>query len=395
MRTVARERTIICLDPGTTKTCALVVRIAGRIPHVIGAARATSVGIRRGAITDLRSAAASIAQATQEACRAAGTRGDRAWTAVSGEHIEGLAARAEAAPAGPEVRQRDLDQCLRRAAEGAHLPPGREVLHTLPGEFAVDGQPGIASPLGMAAQRLSVDAFLVTASSSALDNLERGVESAGLCADQQVLSSLAAAWATTDVAERAAGVLVVDIGGGTTDFIAFRDGRAALVGCLGVAGTHVTRDIAVGLRVTMGEAERLKREHAAALARLVPACEIRLACGDRAGRWFLAEIVEARMREILELVRSRVRQAALAPTLAVLTGGETRLAGSAPLAEEVLGCPVRVGAAAAPGDARVARDPAWAVALGLARYAAEQRPASAPRGGPIARAQRWVRESFK
>ncbi|UCH34645.1 MAG: cell division protein FtsA, partial [Armatimonadota bacterium] len=297
-------------------------------------------------------------------------------------------------PAGDEVRERDLDACLRRAVERAQLPAGREVLHVLPGDFALDGQRGIASPLGMAARRVQVDAYVVTATSTALDNLERCVEAASLTMEQEVLAGLAAAWATTDEAERSAGALVIDIGGGTTDFMAFRGTGAVLAGCLGLAGTHVTRDVAVGLRVTVGEAERLKREHAAALARLVPASEIALASGGRVGRWFLAEIVEARMREILELVSERVRDADFSPTLAVLTGGEARLPGTAALAEQVFDCPARVGLAPGPQAASVARDPAWAVVLGIARYAAEQRPLASGAAGPIERATGWVRDWF-
>jgi cell division protein FtsA len=393
---VARQRTILAIDPGTATTCALVVRIADRTPHIIGAARVTSAGIRKGMITDLRSAAASVAAAAEAACRAAAMRCERVWLAVSGAHVQGIGCRAEIETAGGEARQRDLDACLWQAVAEARTPEGREVLHVLPGEFAVDGQRGIASPLGMAAGRLAVDAFVVSASSAALDNLERCVESAGLTMDEEVLSSLAAAWAVTDEAEREADAVVIDIGGGTTDFIAFRAGKAILVGCLEVAGPHVTRDIAAGLRVTLAEAERLKREHAAALARLVPSSEIQLASGERVGRWFLAEVVEARMREILEMVRARMRGTPpLTPTLVVLTGGEARLAGSAQLAEEVFGCSARVGAAAPTREIGVARDPAWAVALGIARYAAEQRMPPQRRGSPFARTARWVRESFR
>lgn len=392
---MARERTIIALDPGTTKTCALAVRLGEGVPHIIGAGRAVSAGFRRGVVADLKSAASTIAEAAGRACRAAGVRCDRAWLAVSGEHLQGLPAHAAARPADAEVRQRDLDACLRRAVEGARISAGREVLHVLPGEFSLDGQAGIASPLGMAAREVQVDAYLVTASSIALDNLERCVESAGLVLDQEVLASLGAAWGSTEEAERRAGAVVIDIGGGTTDFIAFRDGKVVLAGCLAVAGAHVTRDVALGLHVVLGEAERLKREHAAALARMVPASDIRLASGERVARWFLAEIVEARMREILELVRDQMRQTRLAPGLVVLTGGESHLAGSAELAEEIFDCPARVGWAAGPQTVGVARDPAWAVVMGIARYAAEQRGGAHPPSGGLGQALRWLREWFK
>lgn len=392
---MTRERTIIALDPGTTKTCALVVRIGEGAPHVVGAARATSAGVRKGLVADMKSAAASMAEAAARACRAAAVRCDRVWLAVSGEHVQGSPSRAGAEVLGAEVRRRDLDACLRRAVEAARVPAGREVLHVLPGEFALDGQRGVASPLGMTARRVEVDAYLITASSTALDNLERCLESAGLTMEQEVLAALAAAWATTDEAERAAGALVIDIGGGTTDFIGFKGARAVVAGSLEIAGAHVTRDVAVGMRVGLGEAERLKREQAAALARLVPASEIRLASGERAGRWFLAEIVEARMREILELVRERVREAGLTPALAVLTGGESRLSGSAALAQDVFDCPARVGWAAGPEAVGVARDPAWAVALGIARFAAEQQYVAASPQSRLERTRRWVRDWFK
>lgn len=383
-------------------TCALAVRIGGGAAQVVGAARVASAGMRKGIVADLKSSARSLAEAAARACRAGGRlpargiRCDRVWLSVSGEHLRGLSVRAAAQSAGDVIRRRDLDAALRRAVEAARVPIGREVLHVLPGEFAVDGQEGIASPLGMSARKLQVDAYLVTASGTALDNLERCVESAGLVMEQEVLAGLAAAWAATDARERAAGALVADIGAGTTDFIAFQGGRTRLAGCLAVAGGHVTRDIALGLRVALGEAERLKREHAAALARLVPASEIQVSSGGRVGRWFLAEIVEARMREILELVRRQLREARLAPALVVLTGGEARLPGAAALAEEVFECPARMGCAARPGAPDVARDPAWAVALGIARYAAEQRdvPAPASRGG-LGRALRWVRDWFE
>jgi cell division protein FtsA len=393
---VARQRTIIALDPGTTKTCALAVRIGEGAPHVIGAARAASAGIRKGVVADLKSASASMAEATARALRAAAARCDRVWVSVSGSHIDALPARAEVTPAGAEVRQRDLDTCLSRAVERAPMPVGREVLHVLPGEFSVDGHGGIASPLGMAAQRLRVQALLVTASVTGLDNLERCLESVGLVMEHEVVAGLAAAWATTDDAEREAGALVIDIGGGTTDFMAFRKGSPALVGCFDIAGAHVTRDVAMGLRVGLGEAERLKREHAAALARLVPASEIPVSSGGRVGRWFLAEIVEARMREILEMVRERMDAAGLTPGLVVLTGGETRLAGTAELAQQVFACPARVGWPAGPQAVGVARDPAWAVVLGVAYFAGEQRAmATGPPRGAAGRALHWLRDWFK
>lgn len=391
---MARERIIIALDPGTTKTCALAVRIGGGAPHVIGAARAASAGIRKGVVSDLKSSAASIAEAAAKACRAAGIRCDRAWLAVSGEQVEGQVTRAKVMPAGAQVRRQDLDACLRAAVEAARLPPGREVLHVLPGEFVLDGQAAVASPLGMACRAMQVDAYLVTAPSAALDNLERSVEAAGLVMEHEVAAALAAAWAATDQAERLAGALVIDIGAAATDFIAFRDGQVALVGCLGIAGAHVTRDVSLGLRVQLGEAERLKREHAAALARLVPASELQLASGERAGRWFLAEIVEARMREIMELVRDRVRAARLRPPLVALTGGEARLAGAADLAQEVFDCPARVGPAPGPQSIGVARDPVWAVALGIARYAAEQDAPPSRKDAGFRPALRWLREWF-
>ena len=392
---MARERTIIALDPGTTKTCALAVRIGEGAPHIIGAARVTSAGIHKGLVADLKSAASSIAEAAGGACRAAGVRCDRAWLSVSGEHIQGLPSRGNTEPAGAEVRPRDLDACLRNAVEAARIGAGREVLHVLPGEFVLDGQEGIASPLGMAARRVQVDAYLVTASTTALDNAERSIESAGLVMEHEVLASLAAAWGATDEAERSAGALVIDIGGGTTDFIGFRQGKVVVAGCIAIAGAHVTRDVSLGLRVELGEAERLKREHAAALARLVPASEIHLASGERVGRWFLADVVEARMREILELVRERVQEARLAPALVVLTGGESRLAGSADLAAEVFECSARVGSASGPQAIGVARDPAWAVALGIARYAGEQRSVPFAAGGVVGHASKWLRGWFK
>ena len=391
---MARERIIIALDPGTTKTCALAVRIGGGAPHVIGAARAVSAGIRKGVVSDLKSAAASIAGAAAKACRAAGTRCDRAWLAVSGEQIEGQASRGAVTPQTGQARRRDLDACLRATVEAARVPAGREVLHVLPGEFVLDGQARVASPLGMACRAMQADAYLVTTPSAALDNLERAVEAAGLVMEHEVVASLAAAWAATDEDERLAGALVLDIGASATDFIAFRDGQTALVGCLGVGGAHVTRDVSLGLRVPLGEAERLKREHAAALARLVPASEIPLASGERAGRWFLAEIVEARMREIMELVRDRVRAARVQPALVALTGGEARLAGADSLAQEIFDCPARVGPPPGPQAIGVARDPAWAVALGIARYAAEQGLPPGRKDMGLGSALRWLREWF-
>lgn len=392
---MARTRTIIALDPGATKTCALVVSIAHGSPHILGAARATSVGLRKGGIADLGAAASSLAHAAQEACRVAGVRCERAIVAVSGEHLRWSSAAADVPLAGRAVGERDIDSGMRRAVESAHIAEGDEVLHALPAAFAVDQQSGIADPVGMTGRRLRVDAALIIAASTALDHLERCVESAGLLLEQEVAAGLAAACGVTAPAEREAGVLVIDIGASTSDFVAYRDGVVATAGALGWGGRSVTRDIALGLRITTAEAERLKREQAAALARLVPAAEITLASGERAGRWFLAEIVEARLREILELVGERVRAADVSPTLAVLTGGETRLPGMAQLAEAVLECPVRIGHSDAAGEAGVARDPAWAVARGLAHYAAAHRASPARPRGRLARARGWIRDSFK
>lgn len=388
-----KERLVIGLDIGSTKTCALVGEMdeEGSVKFLaLGAAE--SKGWRKGQIVNLDLAVSSIRRAVEEAETVVGVPVESALIGIAGAHVRGVNSRG-----GMTLGQRARDierEDVRRAVEAARnvtLPDDREVLHVLPQEFFVDAQDNIRDPLGMVGQRLEANVHIVTTSATGTQNIVTAVNRAGVIVSDTVLEPLASAESCLTQDERELGVVLLDIGGGTTELIVYTGGVVRHSGAIPVGGDHFTNDLAVGLRTPIPEAEKIKREHACALRELMvvdAAIEI-ASVGDRPPRTvfsrMLSEIVEPRAQELLTLVRDELRRAGLdsqVPAGLVLAGGASRLRGLLELAERVFSLPVRIAVPRGLADmSDEVSQPEYATAVGLVLYGARARRASPQRAG--------------
>jgi len=380
-----KERHIVALDIGSTKTCALVGEMdddGGVKFSALGAAE--SKGWRKGQIVNLDLAVSSIRRAVEEAETIVGVPVESAVIGVAGGHVRGVNSRG-GVTVGAKARDIQRDDVRRaiEAARGVTLPEDREVLHVLPQEFFLDGHDNIRDAIGMVGQRLEVNVHIVTASGSATQNIVTAVNRAGVRVDDTVLEPFASAEACLTQDERELGACLLDIGGGTTELIAYTGGVVRHTAAIPVGGDHFTNDLAVGLRTPIPEAEKIKREYAQACRELLTedgAIEI-ASVGDRPPRTIfarmVAEIVQPRAQELLMLIRDELRRAGLEsqiPAGIVLTGGGSHLRGLAELAERVFNLPVRV--AVPRGLAEMSEEvsrPEYATAVGLVLYGARTR----------------------
>ena len=267
-----KERYLVGLDVGTSKVAAIVGEVMddGGL-DIIGIGLAESKGIRRGVVNNVDTAGEAIKKALDEAELTAGVEIDSVYLALSGAHVKAFNSRGVVAVAGRnrEIARDDVKRAI-DAARAVALPGGREILHVLPQDFVVDDQDGIAVPVGMTGSRLEVNVHVVTGSSSSMQNMIACVNRAGVEVVDTVLEQLAAAEAVLTPDEKELGVALVDIGGGTTDFAVFERGSLWHTGVIAVGGDHFTNDIAVGLRMPIPDAEKLKRRSGCAFSALVP-----------------------------------------------------------------------------------------------------------------------------
>lgn len=348
------ERTIVGIDVGSSKVCALVGEVddAGLV-RVIGVGLVPAHGIRKGVVVNVAEATAAIADAVVQAERTSGYKIERAYVGLSGTHISSLNSRGVVGISRREqgITPEDIDRAL-DAAHAIAVPHNQEVVHVIPRGYVVDGQSGVRDPLGMHGFRLEVEAHIVTASTTAIQNLVKCVEGAGVGVDELVLASIAAGEAILTETEREMGVVLADIGAGTTDIAIFIDGTVWHTVTLGIGGEYITGDIAIGLRLPPATAEQIKIRHGHARVAQVPDDERFTVPAISGGtpqvvlRWKLAEIIEARVEEILSMIQQEIKRSGYDGLLSagvVLCGGTAQLAGIQELARDVLGLPVRVG----------------------------------------------------
>lgn len=375
-----QNNTIAVLDVGSAKTVALVCEAGEGGLRYRGHGITESRGSRKGIITELDKAAQSIQKAIEEAEKLAACSLGNAVISIGGSHIKGVSSRGGIA-LGSRPREVSRDD-IRTAVEKARsisLPPDREILHLLPQEFILDDQTGVRDPAGMMGCRLEVNLHLITAASSAAQNVVTATNRAGINVDNTVYEALVAADCTLQADEKDLGVCLVDIGAGSSDLIVYCDGMVSHSGAIPIGGDHFTNDVAVGLRTPLVEAEKIKRLFGHTVSSKVPeGNEIEVpAVGDRPSRLmpqhFLAEILESRALELCELLRDHLHHAGILEYCRaglVLTGGGSRMAGLAEVCEQVLGRPVRLASpvplAKMPSELA---EPEFATAVGLAMYA--------------------------
>ncbi len=375
------EQILVGLDVGTTKICTVVGEVVRGTLLIRGMQISPAQGMRKGVVVNMDELTLSIANALREAESGCGVEINSVYLGLSGAHVKGFGSIGAAGIGGREVGRREIEEAL-DSARSVYVPLDRDVLHVLPAGYAVDGQNGITDPSGMTCERLEAHVFVVTASVSAVRNLVACVNKAGVEGVEVVFSPLASAGVFLTEEEREMGAVFVDIGGGTTDILFFRDGWPRHCSVLAVGGNHFTNDIAVGLGVSVSEAEHIKKHVGIeALRRAGDGDEIEVSYEGRKrafSRSRLVEILEARSYEVLDLIRKELTQCAagdIAPTKVVLAGGGALLNGLDRMAESVWGVPVRLGSPLKKRGVQNMPDaPACATAAGLVLYGFDALP---------------------
>ena len=401
------------LDIGTAKVTAVIAEISLSGPErirILGTGVATCRGLSSGVVVDVEATSEAISHAVGDA--EMDRRVESVYIAVSGEHIGSQQAKGMARIESVEVSEADV----RRAADAAQAVPLGEnrVLHFLPQQYLIDQCPDVHRPIGLAGQRIEVEAILVTADPNACRNIEKCVHHADLRIEEFVLGALAASLAVLNEDERSLGACVIDIGAGTTDVAVYRGGTLRQVEVVPVGGNRVTQDIAQYLRTPVDRAEELKLRSACAYRELVGGDEMVQIAGvgntssHTLARSVLAGIAEERHREILEEIGRRLTKAGHPPeelSSIVLTGGGGSIHGLKELTEEVLHCATRIGEPLLVGDdALLLQDASASVAVGLLRYARQTRnerlhyrneiTREPPKTGVVGKAMQWIRENF-
>ncbi len=376
---MARSNLHVGLEIGTTKVAAIIAETrSDGLLRIIGAGEAPSRGVRKGEIVDIGKITLCLNDAVSEAEEKADREIIDVVVAVTGAHLEGLNNRGgiPIPEDRDEIEEEDV-QDVEQSALDVSIPPGNVFLHTMVQRFYVDGQEGVSSPLGMIGRRLEAEFHIIHGTKNRIQNNLRCIREANLEVSNAVVSSVAVAHAVLDQSEKEAGALVIDIGGGTTDYILFREGTVRHSGVLAVGGDHVTNDISIGLRVPTKRAEKLKMEHAdvapgATAVRGTIDLEDPTYSGGEIERRVLNIVADARVREIFTLLKRRLGFERHAPFIGagiLLTGGTAELKGIAALASDVFGVPARV-ACAHPfmGPSALFESPRFSTAVGLVLY---------------------------
>jgi len=375
---MAKNEIIASIDVGTTKVCSIIANTSeGGGLQVLGVGVVPSRGLHKGLVVNIPEAKESIRASVRKAEQASGLKMESAYVGVTGRHITSMNNRGVVAiPRGDRlVRPQDLKRVL-QSARNITIPGDRKLLHLIPRNYAIDGQVGVKSPVGLHAFRLDVETHIITAAAASVQNLVKCIRGVGVDIEDLILEPLASAEATLRADEMDAGVLLADIGGGTTDVALFRDGSIWHTSILPVAGYQITRDIAIGLGLPFEVAEEMKKRHGSVMPVYdspEEASTIKMENGHSASYQDLCEIVRARLEEILKLTALEIPGAdpiKEVPCGVVLTGGTSNLLGIEALGQEVLDLPVRVGAPKGVyGIADILPDPAYATSVGLLLWA--------------------------
>lgn len=377
-----RDDLVMGLDIGTTKICCIVGEVGNDGVDIVGIGTHPSKGLRKGVVVNIESTVNSIRKAIEEAELMAGCEISSVFAGIAGGHIKGLNSHGIVAIKDKEVMPADVDRVI-DAAQAVSIPLDREVIHVIPQQFIVDDQDGVRDPVGMSGVRLEAKVHIVTGAVTSAQNIIKCCNRAGLNVNDILLQQLASAEATLTQDEKDLGVVLLDIGGGTTDIAIFSQGSIVHTSVLTIGGNHLTNDVAVGLRTPAHEAEKIKQKYGCCTAGLVHKDEtIEVpSVGGRSprvlSRQILAEILEPRMEEIFSLAQQDLVRAGFEDMVAagiVLTGGTTLLEGAPELAEQVFNLPVRCGLPKRIGGlVDVVRNPMYSTGVGLVMMGSSSR----------------------
>ena len=370
---------LVGLDIGTSKVVTIVAEMQSDGDYeVIGVGQHASSGLKKGVVVDIERTVASIQAALEEAELMAGCKIKTVITGIAGSHVRSFNSIGMVAIKDREVTEADVVRVI-ETAKAVNIPTDQQILHVLPQEFIIDGQEDIRQPVGMSGVRLDVKVHIVTAAVSAVQNIIKCIRRCGLEVQDLILQPIASSAAVLTADEKELGVVLVDIGGGTTDIAVFVGGSIRHSAVLPIAGDQITNDIAMALRTPTADAEDIKLRHGLAKQVLVnPNDKIEVpGIGDRGprslSRHALAAVIEPRVEELFSMVQQTIRESGYEEALSsgvVITGGSSLLPGMAELAEDIFLKPVRVGAPDYDGPlADVVRTPRFANAMGLVEEA--------------------------
>ncbi len=337
---MAQEETLVGLDIGSTSIKVAVATKVGSDKnqnkvHIIGAVEQPADGINRGIITNIDEAVASVSKALEKAEKLTGLPMEQAWVSITGGQIMSQISRGVVAVSKTdgEVREEDYERAL-EAAKAVNTPPKYEILHVIPRSFIVDGQTGIKDPIGMNGVRLEVETYIIMGLSSQVKNLSKCVYQTGLDIEDLVLGILATSEAVVTNRQKELGVAVVNIGGATTNLAVFEQGDLLTTAIIPLGSEHITSDIAIGLRTSIEVAEEIKLKYGQASSKdIEKKSEFDLREFDEQeegliSRKYLAEIIEARVEEIMEKVDNELKKidrSGALPAGIILTGGGAKL----------------------------------------------------------------------
>ncbi|MFC2041157.1 cell division protein FtsA [Chloroflexota bacterium] len=378
---MGRHSVLASIDVGTTKVCTTIAEAdGGDVIRVAGVGITPSNGLHKGLVVNINEARESIRESVKKAEQASGYKAESAYVGVTGRHVSSLNNRGVVAITRNDrlVRSDDLKRVL-QCAQSIKIPSDRKLLHIIPRHYAVDGQAGVQNPVGMHGFRLDVETHVITAAVASVQNLAKCIRGIGVDIEDLVLEPLASSEAILTEDEKQVGVVMADIGGGTTDIAVFKDGSIWHTAILPVAGYQLTRDVAIGLGLPFDVAEEMKKRYGS----VMPVYEGKADSGnpiaeDGHGASYqdLCDIIRARVEEIVRLILLELPRAdyeALVPAGLVLTGGSSNLSGIDVLGREILRLPVRVGTPTnIYGITDALRDPAYATSVGLLLWGAKQ-----------------------
>lgn len=398
--TSARNNIVVGLDIGTTNVTVVIGEIkSDHSLNVIGTGMHASRGIRKGVVVNIDHTVDAIRRAVHDAELMAGVHVQNVYVSVAGSHISGQNSRGVIAIKNREVSYEDIERVL-ESAKSVNISLDREILHVLPQEYMVDEQDSIKDPLGMSGVRLEVEVHIVTASRSSLENLRKSCTRAGLNINAMVLSQLATSYAVLAEDEKALGVAMIDIGGGTTDLAVWVEGSIWYTNTIPMGGVNVSNDIAIALKTPIDAAEKIKLQHGCATCvqehenQIVEVPGVGGREPKRMTRYVLEQIVSPRVEEIFNWAYKQFVDTGLDEMISsggiVVTGGSCKMDGVTALAGRVFGAETRLGLPSNIGGmVDVVNDPGYSTAVGLLLYALEENPAmvAEEQAGPVEKGQ--------
>jgi len=375
-----KRTTLTSIDVGTTKVCTTIADVDdGGSVRVIGVGVAPSTGLHKGLVVNINEARESIRNSVKKAEQASAYKVESAYVGVTGRHVTSMNNRGVVAITRNDrlVRRDDLKRVL-QCAQNIKVPSERKLLHVIPRAYAIDGQKGIKNPVGMHGFRLDVEAHIITAAVTSVQNLVKCIRSIGIDIEDLILEPLASSEAVLTEDEKQVGVVLADIGGGTTDVAVFKESSIWHTSILPVAGYQLTRDVAIGLGLPFDVAEEMKKRYGS----VMPVYEGKMETpstisqnGHGVSYQDLCDIIRARVEEIMRLILLELPRAeyeTLVPAGLVLTGGTSNLSGIETLGREILRLPVRVGVPTnIYGITETLCDPAYATSVGLLLWGAK------------------------